>query len=116
MPERNDLVYVRHILDAIDRIRKYTEGLNQVDFVADEKTQDAVIRQLEIIGEASKQVSAAFRQEHEAIPWSDMARMRDLLIHHYFGVDLSVVWDTAAQDLPGLAPLLLGLITRHTQT
>lgn len=111
MSVRNDLVYVRHILAAIGRIQSYTENLTEAEFMADTKTQDAVVRQFEIIGEATKNVSAAFRSEHKDIPWSLMAKMRDVLIHHYWEVDLVVLWSTLKQDLPGLLPLLQKLVT-----
>jgi uncharacterized protein with HEPN domain len=78
--------------------------------MADSLVQDAVVRQLEIIGEATKKVSTVFREQHQAIPWSHMARMRDVLIHHYWEVDLDVLWTTLNRDLPRLAPLLEALL------
>lgn len=106
MSERDDLVYVRHILDAITKIQKYTRGMDKEAFQADDRTQDAVIRQLEIIGEACKRLSPEFRSKHGGIPWSSAAGMRDVLIHDYLGVDLDIVWDTVEQDLPGLVKVL----------
>ncbi|MBE3576238.1 MAG: DUF86 domain-containing protein [Limnochordales bacterium] len=100
--DRDDLVFVRHILEAISKIQRYTEGMSWETFSIDEKTQDAVVRQFEVIGEAAKKVSEAFRNQHPNVPWSQMARMRDVLIHHYFGVDLSVVWETVQRDIPTL--------------
>jgi uncharacterized protein with HEPN domain len=81
---RNDIAYLRHILDAINRI------------------QDGVIRQLEIIGEATKQLSKETRENNPHSPWRDIAGMRDKLTHHYFGVDMEEVWLTAQDDLPTL--------------
>lgn len=69
-----------------------------------------MVRQFEILGEASKKVSPAFREQHKHLPWSYIARMRDVLIHHYWDVDLSVVWTTLRRDLPGLLPLLEELL------
>lgn len=109
MSERDDSVYVRHILDAAQRVLEYTAGMSQEAFLADPKTQDAIIRQLEILGEATKRISRAFQDRHPHIPWSDMARMRDVLIHHYFRVDLEVVWQAVKKDLPALVAQLEGI-------
>ncbi len=97
--------YLDHILDAISRIGKYTEGLTEAAFSSDEKTQDAVVRNFEIIGEASKNIrdaDAGFAADHPDIPWSLMYRMRNALSHGYHEVDFEVVWRTIRDDLPGL--------------
>lgn len=97
--------YLDHILSAIGRIGKYTDGLTETGFSNDEKTQDAVVRNFEIIGEASKNIletDAGFAADHPEIPWSLMYRMRNALSHGYYDVDLSVVWRTIRDDLPGL--------------
>ncbi|HYF94108.1 MAG TPA: DUF86 domain-containing protein [Symbiobacteriaceae bacterium] len=106
MSHHSDLVYVQHILKAIDRMEEYTRNLTEEAFVANSLVQDAVVRQFEVIGEAAKKVSPEFRQQYPAIPWSFMAKMRDILIHHYWDVDLDVVWVTLRRDIPGLLPLL----------
>ena len=72
-------------------------------------TQDAVVRQLEIIGEATKRVSKELRSKHPDIPWSDMAGMRDVLLHDYIDVDLGVVWKTASENIPDLKALIIKL-------
>jgi uncharacterized protein with HEPN domain len=97
-----DIVYLRHILDAISRIGEYLQGINEEEFVRNYLVQDGVIRQLEIIGEATKQISQGTREKHSNIPWKDMAGMRDKLIHDYFGVDVEQVWLTASNDIPTL--------------
>jgi uncharacterized protein with HEPN domain len=99
---KDDDVYLRHILDAIDRIGSYTKGKTAGDFKKTKMLQDAVIRQIEIIGEAAKMVSAAAKAKSESVPWKDIAGMRDKLIHGYFGVDLDAVWNTVEKDLPAL--------------
>ena len=97
-----DVVYLRHILDAIVRIEEYIQGISEEEFYRNYLIQDGVIRQLEIIGEATKQISQNTRKDHNQIPWKDMAGMRDKLIHGYFGVDVEQVWLTAKSDIPFL--------------
>ncbi len=98
----DERVYLRHILDAIAKAERYLQGLDEAAFGGNSLVQDGVIRQLEIIGEAARHVSPAFRRSCSQVPWDDIAGMRDKLIHDYFGVDLGRVWLTAAEDLPDL--------------
>jgi uncharacterized protein with HEPN domain len=100
--KRSDAVYLHHIFDAIVRIEEYLDGVSEQQFDASNLLQDGVIRQIEIIGEATKQLSPELRQIESHIPWQDIAGMRDKLIHHYFGVDMDEVWLTAKDDLPKL--------------
>lgn len=103
---RRDEDYVGDIREAIARAAEYTAWYDYDRFLADRKTQDAVVRNLEIIGEAAKQVSPEFREQHSQIPWSDLARVRDKLIHHYFGVDFEIVWRITREELPDVAAKL----------
>jgi len=98
--KRDDSIYLRHILDAIARIDLYLRNKDEAIFKQDTLLQDGVIRQLEIIGEATKQLSKALRAKYSHIPWQDIAGMRDKLIHNYLGVDIDQVWLTAIKDLP----------------
>lgn len=100
MTKRDDKVYLHHILDAIARIEDYCQGLTKLDFEMDNLVQDGVIRQMEIIGEAAKNLSEDLRDKTTDIPWQDITGMRDKLIHGYFGVDLGTVWETVQRDLP----------------
>lgn len=100
--ERDDSVYLRHVLDACRRIQEYLEGVDRVQFEQNHQLQDGVIRQLEIIGEAVKHVSRGMRSIYPEIRWQGIAGMRDKLIHDYFGVDLEMIWLTAQDDIPVL--------------
>jgi uncharacterized protein with HEPN domain len=100
--ERDDSVYLHHILDASTRIEEYLGGVNEETFHQVTLVQDGVIRQLEIVGEATKRLSREVRVKYPNVPWQDIAGMRDKLIHDYFGVDLDAVWLTARDDVPVL--------------
>lgn len=97
---RDDAVYLAHILDALRQIVEYTRGMDFESFRTTRMVQDAVIRQFEVVGEATKNLSAGFRERNDTIPWKDLAGFRDKLIHQYFGVDLATVWRSVADDVP----------------
>ncbi len=97
-----DRAYLNHILDSISKIEDFTKGIDEGGFKRDELVQSAVIRQIEIIREASKQISEGTKNKNKNIPWKDIAGMRDKLIHGYFGVDIDAVWDTIQRDIPDL--------------
>lgn len=97
-----DTPYLRHILDAIVRIEEYLQDMSEDEFHQQYLIQDGVIRQLEIIGEATKNLSKELRSNYPQIPWQDIAGMRDKLIHHYFGVNMEEVWLTTRDDIPVL--------------
>ena len=102
MPKRQDDGLVEDIGEAIERIQRYTRGISYEAFLKDTMVQDAVVRNLEIIGEAAKGFSVNFRKKHKNIAWQDIAGMRDRLIHHYTGVNWSIVWDVIQAKLPEL--------------
>lgn len=100
--KRDELAYLRHILDAIAKASSYVQNVDEKAFYATSLIQDGVIRQIEIIGEAARYLSPEFRRKYPQIPWSDISGMRNKLIHGYFGVDLERVWITIIDDLPVL--------------
>lgn len=106
MKKRNAKLYIKDILDAINKIEEYTKDLSYKNFTKNKIVIDAVIRNFEIIGEASKNIPAEVKSAHKDIPWKEMAGMRDKMIHEYFGVDLGIVWKTVKESLPQLAPFL----------
>ena len=107
---KDQRVYLGHIRDAIDDIVSYA-GVGRDAFMVDRMRQDAVIRKLEIIGEAVKQLSDETKQRRREIPWKQIAGMRDRLTHAYFGVDLSLVWAVVERDLPALATAVSALLS-----
>jgi len=100
--KHDDRLYLQNILDAISAVETYIQGLDRDGFDKNKLVQDGVIRQITIIGEAAKLLSNVLRDKYSHLPWRQMARMRDTLIHRYFGVDLEQVWLTAQNDLPAL--------------
>jgi len=98
--------YLQDMLDAADKVALFVRGLTLEKFLADEKSQFAVIRGLEIIGEAAKKIPASFKAKCPQVPWREIAGMRDKLVHDYFGVNAQVVWRTALEDVPRIAESL----------
>jgi len=104
--KRNSKLYLKDILEAIEKINNYTKNLSFEEFSQNTMIVDAVIRNFEIIGEATKHIPEEIRKFHSKIPWKEMAGMRDKMIHEYFGVDLEIVWKTIKIRLPQILPLL----------
>jgi len=100
--KRDYKVYISDMVESILNIRKYVEGITCDQFAEDRKTQDAVIRNFEILGEAVKHIPTEFKKKYSEIPWKTIAGLRDKVIHEYFGVELSIVWKTIEQRLPEL--------------
>lgn len=101
MDERT-LIYLKHILENIEKIQNFSGGINKNDLSSDELKQYAIVRAIEIIGEAAKNIPEAFKKEHPQISWKEIIGTRDIITHKYFGVDLDVIWDIIKTDLPEL--------------
>ena len=113
MPPRPWHERVEDIIAAIERIQTYTASLGFDAFMRDQRTIDAVIRNLEVIGEASGHVPPAVQQRHPSVPWREMRAMRNLLSHAYFVVDVEVVWKTIRDNLPSVVPALRSIVDDH---
>ena len=103
---KNDVVYLQHIREAIEKIETYLKGTMYESFSSNDMMIDAVVRELEIIGEASSNLTEDFRKNHPDVLWRDAIDMRNFLIHEYFGVRTQVVWDTCREDLPLMKHLI----------
>ncbi len=106
MPSRSWKMRIGDILECISRIQRYTKGLGFDDFELDDKTIDSVLRNLEIIGEASRHVPREIQARYSDLPWVEMNTMRNIVIHEYHGVNLKIIWTTIKNDLPPLIPRL----------
>lgn len=102
--------YFQDIIDSINETEEFTKEMSIKDFKEDKKTVNAVIRSLEIMGEAAKKIPDNIRKKYPEIPWKEMAGIRDRLIHEYHGVDLEIIWKVVTEELPLVRPLVLKLI------
>jgi uncharacterized protein with HEPN domain len=101
MSKKRDIrLFLMDIIEAIENIMEYTHGMDYEDFIKDKKTMDAVIRNLEIVGEAVKSMPEEIKKDYPEVDWKEIAGMRDKLIHEYFGVSYQIVWETIKGDLP----------------
>jgi len=100
------------MLDAIESIQAFVQGMDFEAFQADDKTASAVLRKLEVIGEAAKHVPGSIRQRYPEVPWKEMAGMRDRLIHAYFGVDYQLVWKTIQERLPRVKTIIQRILEK----
>jgi len=113
VPPRNWKIRIRDILDCIEKIERFTRGYTFTDFQEDEKTIDSVLRNLEIIGEASRHVPTDIRIRYPDIPWVEMLTMRNIVIHEYHGVNLEIIWQTVKENLPPLVSPLKQILARE---
>lgn len=107
MSERSDLVYIEHILESIDAIIDFSGGIDREGLGSDRLRQSAIVREIEIIGEAVKNVSEGLKKKYKEVEWKEISGTRDKMIHHYFGVDLDIVWNIVKINLPDLKRKIL---------
>jgi uncharacterized protein with HEPN domain len=112
--KKNATIFVKHILESINLIEKYKQGITEEQFHRSTEKQDVIVRRLEIIGEATKNLSNEFREKYPEVPWKGMARMRDRISHHYFDIDYNIVWDTAINMLPPLKKQIEEILQKET--
>ena len=113
MSKRRDGDYLKDIMEAIKRIKTYSDKMDYDEFLGDIKTQDAVVRNIEIIGEAVKNISPDLKDRYETIEWKKIAGMRDKIIHFYFGINWDIVWDVITNRLPLLEDKIKKLIEKE---
>jgi uncharacterized protein with HEPN domain len=102
MPKRDPDLLIQDILEAVRKIDRFIAGLDHSAFLRDERTVDAVVRNLEVLGEAAKQLPDDFTSRHPNIPWNQIAGLRNRIVHDYFGLDLNIIWQIVHHDLPRL--------------
>ncbi len=110
MSKRGDLEFLIDMLEACNRIMEFTSEMTYEDFLRDRKTQDAVLRNIEILGEAVKRISVDLKEKYRDVEWKKVMGMRDRLIHFYFGVNLDIVWDVVRNKVPALRERLLKIL------
>lgn len=108
--KRDYRLFIEDILDSIEKVEEFTANMGYEDFMKDDKTKSAVVMKLGIIGEASKNIPKNIRQKHKELPWSDMAKMRDKIIHWYFGINYQIVWNVIKERLPEIKPTIQGIL------
>ena len=111
---KEPFVFLQHILESIELIEKRVKNIAYKEFISDVDLQDMIIRRLEIIGEAVKNLPQEFRQKHSDVDWQDSAGMRNALIHGYFQIDLTIVWDTVSNDLPPFKKQIEKIINEYS--
>jgi uncharacterized protein with HEPN domain len=116
MKKNDDQARLGHIYDAILKIEKYIQNINFDTFLSNEMMQDAVIRQLEIIGEATRYISDGLKDENPGLPWFEMRGIRNKIVHDYLEVNQEIIWDTIQNDLPAIKPMIKDLLGESNPT
>ncbi|MHC1590849.1 MAG: HepT-like ribonuclease domain-containing protein [Candidatus Helarchaeales archaeon] len=114
MPKRGDREFIMDMLIACEKFLKYTENLSYEEFQKNELVIDAVVRNIEVLGEAAKNISEELRRKYPEIGWREISRTRDKIIHFYFGVDVSIIWDIVKIDIPRLKEKLQEVMDRES--
>lgn len=113
--KKDDSVYLHHILDAFEQIESYTNGVSYDDFAENRLLQDGVIRQLEVMGEAARNITEDLRSAHSNIPWRQMIGLRNRMIHAYFNINLQIIWEIIQGDIPNLREDIKCVLEMHGQ-
>jgi uncharacterized protein with HEPN domain len=109
MTQKDDFVFIEHIIESIEAVEEFSKKLTKDDLVKDRLRQSAIIREIEVIGEAVKNISKPIKEKHKEVQWREIAGARDKMIHHYFGVDLQIVWEIVKIGLPELKKQMLNI-------
>ena len=113
--KKDRLVFITHILESINKIETYTKNLTKEKLTKDEKIQDAIIRRIEIIREAAKNLPDDFRNKYSEVEWSEIIRTRDKIVHHYFGVDLNIIWSIIKKEIPNLKKKIKSILEKESK-
>ncbi len=114
--KRDILVYLEDILESAELIGSYTEATSEGEFCLSGEKQDAVLHRLQIIGEAAKHIPAEFREKWKEVPWKEIAGIRDIIVHGYFGITLAMIWKTAVEDIPALKQQITDILDSLNQS
>lgn len=107
---KDHTVFLKHILECIEAIEQYSRGLSERQFLKSQIKQDAIIRRLEVIGEAVKNLPENFKEKHSDIPWNKAMATRNIIVHDYLNIDLEIIWDTVKESLPGFKEQIESLL------
>lgn len=107
MNQKDDSIFIKHILSSIEAIEEFSKNLKKDDLYKDRLRQSAIIREIEVIGEAAKNISKSIKDKYKTVPWKEISGARDKMIHHYFGIDLEIVWDIIRVGIPELKTQML---------
>lgn len=113
--KKDHIIFIEHIMESIHHIEVFSKGLTKEKLIADELKQSAIMRKIEIIGEAVKNLPQNFTRSHPSIPWKDIVGMRDKIVHQYFDIDLDVVWQVIKVDLPDLKKKMQKILGNEEQ-
>ena len=115
MRRRTHRMYLEDILEAMEKIQEYVEGLDYEGFIGDDKTVDAVVRNLEVIGEASRNLPEEIKNPQPQVPWKNMIGLRNIAIHAYFGVDLKIIWEIIKKNIPETKPKIKAILNQEKE-
>ncbi|MEK6895270.1 MAG: DUF86 domain-containing protein [Nanoarchaeota archaeon] len=107
--EKEDIIFVKHILDSINAIKEFSVNLSKEELSLNRLKQNAIVREIEIIGEASKNISNKTKDMHQEVKWKEIVGTRDKMIHHYFGIDITLIWEIIKKDIPILEKQMQGI-------